>query len=518
MSVFALRPRGYNAASCFHVGVAILARGGPTTVRCLADFLESLDEADQLVRISVEVDPIEEIAAITREVAGCDGPAVLFEKVRGHRLAIVSNLLGSETRVCQALSVDAVTTLQERMASLWQPTPSQGWREKIRGGPRSDVISSAQPRTVRSAPCQQIVRLGSDVDLSQWPWVTMSVAETGPSLAGALVYTVDPDSGVRHVTLCDLQMVGSRRLMPTWHEFTPAACDLRLRAARGEVMPVAIMLGGEPSHTAAAATILDNDWDLTGWTAHLRQQPLELVRCRSHDLEVPADAEMVIEGHVDPTFAHDQPCTTMAPTGYARELIGHPVLEVSAITHRNGPILPVMIGGTPRQDEYQVLGRVATRMFLPLLQRTLPEVVDIVLPFGGAARGFAAVSMRKSYAMHPRNVAGGIWSVPWLLGLKMLVLLDHDIDVHDERAVLHAVATQVDPRRDTWVEDAVSHPLNHAAPCPPLGSRIAVDATSKSAAEHGRAWPERARLSPEMMDRLRTKWAEYGLPGNLSPP
>jgi len=487
-------------------------------VRCLADFLESLDESGQLVRVSVEVDPIEEIAALTRQVAGSDGPALLFEKVRGHRLAIVTNLLGSESRVCRALSVDAISTLQERMASLWQPASSQGWLEKIRGAPRADMLSSAQPRTVRSAPCQQIVRLGSDVDLNEWPLITMSAAETGPCIAGALVYTVDPNSGVRHVTSCDLQMVGPRRLVPCWHEFTSAASDLGGWAARGEAMPVAVMLGGDPSHAVAAATILDNDWDVAAWTAQLRQQPLELVCCRSHNLEIPADAEVVIEGHVDPASRHEQPCTTTAPTGYSREILGQGVLEVSAVTHRNGPILPAAIGGIPRQDEHQVLGRIATQLFLPLLQRSLPEVVDIALPFGGVGRSFAVVAMKKAYAMHPRNVAGGLWSMPWLLGLKMLVLVDSDIDVHDKMAVLHAIATQVDPRRDMWVEDAASHPLNHAAVRPPVGSRMAVDATAKLAAEHGGARPERARLSPETVDLLRKRWAEYGLPESVSPP
>ncbi len=487
-------------------------------MRCLADFLETLDEIGQLARISVEVDPIEEIAAITRQVAGCGGPALLFEKVHGHRLAIVSNLLGSETRVCRALSVDSVSTLQERVASLWQPASSQGWLEKIRGGSSTDALSHAQPRTVRSAACQQIVHLGTDVDLSEWPLVTMSTGETGPSIAGALVYTIDPNSGVRHVTQCDLQMISSRQLVPTWHEHAPAAGDLRAWAARGESMPVAVMLGGDPSHTVAAAAIFDNDWDVAAWTAHLRQQPIELVRCRSHDLEVPADAEMVIEGHVDPATPHERPCTTMAPTGYSRDLIGQPMLEVSALTHRNGPVLPVVIGDAPRANEYHVLGRVATRMFLPLLQRSLPEVVDIALPFGGVGRGFAAVAMKKSYAMHARNVAGGIWSAPWLLGLKMLILVDHDIDVHDHSVVLHAVATQVDPRRDTWVEEAASHPLNHAVPRKPLGSRMAVDATAKTAAEHAGAWPEKARLSRETYERLSNRWNEYGLPEDISPP
>lgn len=488
-------------------------------MRSLADFLESLEEAGQLVRIPVEVDPAEELAALTCQVAGNEGPALLFEKVRGHRLAIASNLLGSESRICRALGVEDIATIQDRVAGLWtQVAPAQGWLAKLRGGSAGDALQLVQPRTVRSAACQQIVLLGTDVDLGQWPLITTSAEESGPGLVGAMVYTVDPTSGVKHATICDLQMIGPRQLVPAWHANTPAAHDLALWATRGEPMPVAVMLGGDPAHAIAAATALDIDCDITAWTAHLCQQPLELVRCRTHELEVPAEAELVIEGQVEPGTQHETSCQATSPTGYSRDLQGQPVLEVAAVTHRNGPILPMMLGGSAKPNEVGLLGHVAARLFLPLLKRSLPEVFDIALPFGGVARSFATVSLKKDYAFHTRNVAGGLWSMPWLRGLKMLVLVDQDLDVHDPTAVLHAVATQADPRRDIWIEDAASHPLNHAASTLGIGSRVAVDATTKSVEECGYEWPSLAQVSQETSELLRKRWGEYGLSGQVPPP
>ncbi len=488
-------------------------------MRSLADFLESLEEAGQLVRIPVEVDPIEELASLTGQVAANEGPALLFEKVRGHRLALASNLLGSESRICQALGVDDIVILQQRVMGLWQETaPAQGWLAKLRGGSAAEEMPAVQPRTVRSAACQQIVLLGSDVDLGEWPLITTSAEESGPALFGAVVFTVDPTSGVKHATLCDLQMVGPRQFVPAWHAYSPAAHDMALWATRAEPMPVAVMLGGDPTHAVAAATSLDIDCDITAWTSHLSQQALELVRCRTHDLEVPAEAELIVEGHIDPGSKHEAPCTAKSPTGYSRDLCGQPILEVAAITHRNGPILPTLTGGAANHNEMAVLGGVAARLYLPLLQRSLPEVLDIALPFGGVARSFATVSLKEGYAFHTRNVAGGLWSMPWLRGLKMLVLVDAAIDVHDTTAVLHAVATQVDPRRDMWIEDGPSHPLNHAAASPGIGSRVVVDATAKSTEECGYAWPSPAQASPETEELLRKRWSEYGLTELIPPP
>ncbi|MGO8690620.1 MAG: UbiD family decarboxylase [Thermoguttaceae bacterium] len=477
--------------------------------RCLSDFLEELGQAGELVRVEAEVDPRLEIAEITARVCRRDGPALLFPAVRGHEIPVLTNVLANEARLCRALAVASLGELSGRIARLIAPADSEGWLDRLRSASPGIALGDVLPRQVRAAACQQIVRLGSDVDLGVLPLVE-AAPDAGRAIVAAAVYTAEPDSH-RQISGCyDLTPLGRDRLAVDWAaQDEPARLLAEYRRRQGR-MPLAVALGGEPAAVLAAAVGWSPQLDTFALAGLFRQRPLDVVACRSVDLAVPAETEIVLEGYVDPAEPAAQAGPLVTPLGLYAAARAAPVMHVTALTHRANPVYWAMLPGPP-PNETSVIHQAMAGVFLPLVQRTIPELVDYDLPLFGAGRHWAVLAIRKGYAGQARRVAALARGLPPLALAKFLVVVDAEVDVHDHRQVLAAMAAEVNPGRDVVVDEGPPDPLDAATPAGTLGSRLVIDATAKLPAERSAAPPAPARMSDSIRQLVTDRWPEYGL-------
>ncbi|HUY34947.1 MAG TPA: UbiD family decarboxylase [Pirellulales bacterium] len=475
----------------------------------LADFVESLEQAGELARVKVEVDPELELAAVTCRVAQAGGPALFFERVKGCHPPVVTNLLGTPGRVCRALGAESLDELAERFvlsASLAEPA---GWLERFRPGSMFDAAKH-QPKTLKSGICQQVVKLGRDVDLAEWPAPRSWPSEPRRSITAGVVLTVDRETGQRSLAAPPLAIVDRNRLAVGWHRYHAASRHLADCRSRGRQLPVAIVLGGDPALWVAVAAPLPIDADGCLFAGLLRGKPLEVVKCRSHDLEVPADAEIVIEGFVDPV----EPPATLDPLGHAGGYYSLPApaatLHVTAVTHRANPIFPAVVSSRP-PNETSAIGRAIERLWLPLVRRAVPDLVDYSFAEAAGPGTLCVASIRKTLPRHARKAAGALWGLDALMHVKLLVIVDADVAVNEGDQVLMAVGANVHPGRDVFFHDGPPRPLDHAAPPLSAGGAVCIDATAKFPEEHGGPWPERLATNRQIMELVQSRWAEYGL-------
>ena len=444
--------------------------------RCLADFLEDLGHAGELTRVDDPVDPALEIAEMASQAAKLGGAAILFGDVQGHDLPVLCNLLATEGRICRALGIRSLDETTERIDRLLDASEPEGWFERLKSGVQPVVLTSVMPRQVKSAACQQIVRLGGDIDLGELPMLQVAPEEVGRSITAAAVFSAEPDSHRPVVGRFGLQPLDNSRLAICWAAHDDHARLLSDYRVREQQMPVAIVLGGDPALLLAAAAPLPPGGDVCAMAGLLREKPLDVVACRSVDLQVPAEAEIVLEGFVDPT----QPPVTAGPfcgpTGHLTLPRPAPVMQVTTLTHRANPIFTAMIPGQP-PHEACTMDRAMQRVFLPLTRLAMPELVDYDMPEFAAARHWATVSIRKTYPGQGRRAAHAAWGLPPIRFAKMLVVVDCDVDVHDRDQVLAAVSANMNPARDVLIEQGPSDPLDPAAPTDALGQKMAVDAT-----------------------------------------
>lgn len=481
--------------------------------RCLADFLEELSHSGGLTRIENEVDPVAEIVQTTRTTALSGGPAVLFADVKGHDLPVLTNLLATEDRICRALGVGSLDEVTERIGRLLDVSTPEGWFERLKGGLQPATIGSVIPRVVKSAACQQIVRLGSDIDLSELPLlgcgasVSPAVLRRGtegvagnsantldggsPSLSSvpfpraitsAVVFSAEPDSRRPVAGRFDIEQIDATRLAVCWAAHDELARLLGEYRARDQQMPLAVIIGGDPAFLLAASAPLPSGGDVCAVAGLLRQKPLDVVACRGVDLMTPAEAEIVLEGFVDPSQPPVTAGPLCGPTGHATLPLPASVLHVTAMTQRANPIYTAMVPGRPPHEAVAVT-RAMQRVFLPLTRLAMPELVDYDMPEFGAARHWAAVSIRKTYAGQGRRAAHAAWGLHPMMFAKMLVVVDDDVDVHDHQAVLAAVASNVNPARDIMSEQGPPDPFDPAATPGILGQKMGIDATRKVASE-----------------------------------
>ncbi len=476
--------------------------------RCLADFLEDLGHAGELARVETEVDSRLELAEITRRIADADGPALLFGKVQGHEIPIVSHLLGSQQRICRALGIGQLSVLSERIERLVDPATPEGWFEKLKTAPHVAALSQVPPRSVRSGACQQVVRLGDDVDLTALPLPLVSEVEQSPTLTAAVLATVDPDTHRAVSGRYDLKRIDSGRVALGWAAHDEPARLLGEYRRHGEKMPVAVVFGGDPAVLLAAMAALGPQADALTLAGLLREKPLDLVACRSVDLSVAADAEIVIEGYVDPVEPLVETAGWPTPSGYVASPRLVPVMHATAVTHRANPVLPVMIPG----KEGGVIARSLARALLPLWRQTVPELVDFDLPMLGAARHLAVISIRKRYAGQAQRVAQAMLSLWRFWAVKWLIVVDESVAVDDLAQVMAAVSTQTAVDRDLMNYPGPADPWDIAAePCQ-LGQRLVIDATAKLPGERRQsAWPQRLEAGQSVRDQVRQRWGEYGL-------
>lgn len=448
--------------------------------RCLADFLEDLSHAGELTRIEDCVDPALDVAGATAR--GMGGPALLFGAVKGHDIPVLTNLLATEARIGRALGVGSLQDAADRMARLFDVSSPGSWFERLKGGAQPAAISAAMPREVRAAACQQIVRLGSDIDLRDLPFLQSAPEETGRFLPAATVFSAEPDTHQTVAGRFDVQFLDADRLAVCWEVDDDHARLLGAYGARRQPMPAAVILGGDPAFLLAAASPLPPGSDVCAAAGLLREKSLDVVDGRSIPLQIPAEAEIVLEGFIDPAAPTATVGPRCAPLGHCAPPRPAPMLHVTAVTHRANPVYVAMTPGKPPHEACRV-ARAMQRVFLPLTCLAMPDLNDYDLPEFAAARHWATVSIRKTYPGQGRRAAHAAWRLRPLQYAKMLVIVDADIDVRDQQAILAAVAANVNPARDVIDEAGPADPFDPAGRDGPLGQRMAVDATRKLAGE-----------------------------------
>jgi len=476
----------------------------------LRQFIARLEAAGQLRRVAAPVSAHLEIAEIASRLVAEAGPAALFENVEGSGMPVLVGAFASAQRMAWALGGEDLDTIAAGLAGLLRPPAADaGLLEKLKAAPRLLKAAGAAPKTVRSGPCQTVMHEGRDADLGHLPVLTCWPGDGGPFVTLPQVYTAAPDGG-RNVGMYRLQVFGPRRLGLHWHRDHDGARNYAAWSVRGEPMPVAVALGGDPVLTYAATAPLPHGMDELVLAGILRGEPVRLVRCRTVPLAVPADAEIVIEGTVAPdATAVEGPFGDH--TGYYSPADAYPVLDVTAITHRPDAVYPAtVVGRYPKEDCW--LAKATERLFLPVIRTVLPEVVDLNLPLFGVFHNWAIVSIRKSHAHQARKVMHALWGMGQMMYTKFLVVVDEGVNVQDTEEVFWRVGAEVDPQRDLVLTTGPADVLDHAAPTQGAAGKLGIDATRKLPEEApGVAWPEPIGSDPEVADRVTRRWEEFGL-------
>ncbi len=481
----------------------------------LADFLEELSLGGELARVSVEVDPALEIAEITRRVEHQRGGALLFDRVRGHSTAVVTNLLGTEARACRALGIESLDEISERTAALIEKNTPQNWFDRLKMSGDEAGANKFRPKAVKSGPCQQVVRLGRDVDLVGLPLLKQWPDESAASITAGQLITQEFATGdraveCRGVTICPLTLIDQNRLAVTDSGDSDFARHWAAHRAAGAKMPAAVVLGGTPAGLIAASIESPPGVDAYHVTGLLRGKAVDVVKCKTHGLEVPAEADFVLEGYFDPETAP----ATVASSGAGGSTYcvagAATVLHVTAITQRSHPILPALVDCAPG-GETGVLFKVRERMLLPALRAIAPDVVDVHLPALGGQNSYALVAIRKRYPFHARQIACALWGSTSLQFTKFLILVDARVNVHDVQRVLSEAGANVAPERDMFSHDGAAHGADHSHSQSPLARRVAIDATAKIAGEHQGALPTALQASEETRQLVTARWSQYKL-------
>jgi len=485
---------------------------GETSVayRDLREFVNKLEAAGQLRRITAEVDPYLEIAEISDRVVKSGGPALLFENVRGYAVPVLTNTFGSMERMLLALERNSLDELGEEVVSLIQPgeMPSGLW-DKLRALPKLARLASCLPRSVRGGPCQEVVERERP-SLDGLPILTTWPGDAGPFVTLPLVFTRNPETGQRNVGMYRMQVYDSRTLGLHWHVHHDGAANFRKARAGGGRMPVAVAVGADPATVFAATLPLPPDVDEMLAAGLIRQEAVDMTRCVTCDLEVPANAEIVLEGWVDP-----EETRTEGPfgdhNGYYSPPDEYPVFHLECVTRRKKPVyMATVVGRPPMEDAF--LGKAIERLFLPLVRLFLPEVVDINMPAEGVVHNLVLVSIRKEYPGQARKVMYGLWGMPQMALAKTIVVVDEDVDVQNLSETAWRVLGNIDARRDLVVVDGPVDALDHAAGLPHFGAKLGVDATRKTPGEgYTRSWPETVAMSRAVMELVDRKWPTYGI-------
>ncbi|HJO89247.1 MAG: UbiD family decarboxylase [Alphaproteobacteria bacterium] len=496
----------------------------------LRDFMERLECEGELVRVTVPVCPYLEMTEIQTRLLAENGPAVLFENTvdrDGHAygMPVLANLFGTVERVAKGMDRTRgdLRGLGETLAFLRQPEPPGGWREAVAMMPMLKTLRTVSPKTVRKAPVHEVVLEGDEVDLSHLPIQTCWTGEPAPLITWPLVVTMGPEP---ENDPCDSPNLGVYRMQVTGRNTTlmrwlahrgGALHHARWAALRDDPMPAAAVIGADPGTIIAAVTPVPDTVSEYQFAGLLRGRKVELTDCRTVPLQVPANAEIVIEGHVSLTKTGEE-----GPygdhTGFYNAVEQFPVFTVSAVTMRRDPIyLSTFTGRAP--DEPSILGEALNEVFIPLLQQQFPEIVDFWLPPEGCSYRIAVVSIRKAYAGHARRIMMAVWSyLRQFMYTKFVIVVDAHINARDWKDVMWAISTQMDPKRDiTVVENTAIDYLDFASPVSGLGSKIGLDATTKIGPETNRQWGTPIRMDDEVVELVNLQWSQYGLPGSGKP-
>jgi 4-hydroxy-3-polyprenylbenzoate decarboxylase len=470
----------------------------------LRGWIALLEREGELVRVGAEVDPDLEITEITDRVVKAGGPALLFENVKGSRHQLLINQFGTERRMCLAFGAPSLDDVARKLEDVLEMQPPQGLVEKVRGLRKLKSIADSQPRTVRAGPVQDVVLTGDDVDLDALPIQRCWPGDPAPFITLPAVITQDPKTGTRNVGMYRMQQIDGRSTFMHWQLHKDGRMDY---VASDGKLEVAVALGLDPVATYSASAPLPKHIDEFMLAGFLKGEPVELVRGKSVDLEVPANAEIVLEGYVQrgdegvegPFGDH---------TGYYSHAEPFPVFHVTAVTMRRDAIYPsIVVGKPPAEDAW--LGKATERIFLPAVRMTVPEIVDYDLPVAGAFHNCVIVSIRKAFPGHAQKVMHAIWGLGMLSLSKSVVVVDEWVDVHDYEDVFFRVTANVDPKRDVLLTEGPLDHLDHAPTLQFYGGKLGLDATHKGPAEGAREWPEEIRMSPEIRALVDSRWDEY---------
>ena len=472
----------------------------------LRAFVDALDRAGDLHRVDVAVDPYLEIAEITDRVVKAGGPALLFTNVKGSRFPVLTNQFGTERRMAAALGVQSLGEAGDRIRKLLDLSIPATAVERIGKLLSLAPIASAIPKTVQSASCQDVVN--DRPDLTQLPVLTTWPLDAGPFVTLPLVVTKDPRSDRVNVGMYRMQVYNEKETGMHWQRHKQGRAHA---SAWGDRTPVAVAIGADPALTYAATAPLPPIVDEFFFAGILRGKPVKLVQCKTVDLKVPADAEFVLEGYVDNTdLRREGPFGDHTGVYSMADL--YPTFHVQCVTHRREPIYAATVVGRPPMEDAW-LGKATERIFLPLLQMVLPEVVDMNLPVEGGFHNLAIVSIKKSYPGHAKKVMNALWGLGHMMMLtRVLVVVDEDVDVQDPRSVAWFVLNNLDPQHDVVMMPGPVDDLDHASYTPALGVKIGVDATRKTRDEgYSREWPPDMIMDENTRRLVSERWKSYGL-------
>jgi 4-hydroxy-3-polyprenylbenzoate decarboxylase len=482
----------------------------------LRDFISQLEERGELKRVQVEVDPHLEITEICDRTLRSGGPALLFEKVKGSEFALLGNLFGTRERVALGMGEESVTALRdvgELLATLKEPQPPQGMRDAWEKLPIYKKVLDMSPKERKGAPCQERILQGDEVDLSKLPVQTCWPEDAGPLITWGLVVTRGPEKQRLNLGIYRMQVIGRNRVIMRWLSHRGGALDFHdwQQQRPGEPFPVAVALGADPATILAAVTPVPDTLSEYAFAGLLRGGKTEVAKCVGLDLQVPAAAEFVLEGHIHPgDMAPEGPFGDH--TGYYNEVEEFPVFTIDRITHRREPIYHSTYTGRP-PDEPAVLGAALNEVFVPILQKQFPEIVDFYLPPEGCSYRMAVVSMKKQYPGHAKRVMMGVWSfLRQFMYTKFVIVTDDDVNVRDWEDVIWAMTTRMDPARDTTiVENTPIDYLDFASPVSGLGSKIGFDASNKWQGETQREWGRPIVMDASVSQRVNEVWESLGI-------
>ncbi|HEX3695037.1 MAG TPA: menaquinone biosynthesis decarboxylase [Polyangia bacterium] len=476
----------------------------------LRDFVRLLESRGELRRVSRLVDPFLEITEISQRMMRAQGPALLFENVKGSAFPLLINTFATRRRMSWALGVSDLEEHARSIGALVKSQPPTGLMDKIRMLPKLARVASASPRTVSSAPCQEVVE--REPDLGKLPVLTCWPDDGGPYITLPMVITRDPDKGTRNVGCYRMQVFGPRETGMHWQLHKTGRRHMRRYKELGIArMPVAVALGGDPILPYAATAPLPDGIDEFLFAGFLRRRPVEMVKCKTNDLEVPASSDFVLEGYVDV----DEPLRREGPfgdhTGYYSLADDYPVFHLTAITRRAAPIYATTVVGPPPQEDAW-LGKATERLFLPLLQMTFPEIIDMNLPVEGCFHNLCIVSIHKEYPHHARKICHSLWGMGQMMFAKCIIVVDDDVNVQDVAEVAWRALNNIDAKRDVFFAEGPIDVLDHASQGFGFGGKLGVDATRKWKDEgFTREWPEVLKMRPDVVSHVNAIWKDLGL-------
>jgi 4-hydroxy-3-polyprenylbenzoate decarboxylase len=482
----------------------------------LRSFIDVLESQGQLKRITHEVDPYLEMTEISDRVLRQNGPALLFENPKGSTIPVLTNLFGSPQRVALALNQKDVKDLRsigELLAFLKEPEPPQNFKEVLSKASIYKQALHMPVKKIKKAPCQEVILTGEQVDLTQWPIQHCWPDDVAPLVTWGLTITRGPTKKRQNLGIYRQQLLGKNKLIMRWLGHRGGALDFQefKEANPGQPFPVVVALGADPATTLGAVTPVPDGMSEYAFAGLLRKERTEIVQAISCDLDIPATCELVLEGYIDPNEMADE-----GPygdhTGYYNEVASFPVFTVTHLTHRKQPIYHSTYTGRP-PDEPAMLGVALNEVFVPIIRKQFPEMVDFYLPPEGCSYRMAVVSIRKQYAGHAKRVMMGVWSfLRQFMYTKFIIVVDDDINCRDWNDVMWAITTRMDPLRDTtMVDNTPIDYLDFASPISGLGSKMGLDATNKWEGEVNREWGIAITMDNDVKAKVDAMWDQLGI-------